>query len=90
MERTGRTDREMEIDPADGGPMPEGWDDWLRWAVLTPEESAAVLDRLLSMPLRDAHPVLDRIGRQVAFATRSLRPFAERHRVYTEPWHGGW
>lgn len=73
----------------DPDPTPDGWDEWLRLAALTPAESASILDELLtrvghSSSVPPGSSLADRIGRQVAFATRSLRPFAERHRIFTD------
>ena len=77
-----------EPDRRDAGPMPAGWDEWLGRAALAPEESASIMDDLLTNVVRQPVPAAlsapDRIGMQVAFAIRSLRPFAERYRIYTE------
>jgi|GEM_PF-805516 hypothetical protein len=76
-------------DDRDAGPMPAGWDEWLGRAALAPEESASILDELLTdvvrrSPVPAAPAVPDRIGMQIAFAIRSLRPSAERYRIFTE------
>lgn len=71
----------------EAGRMPDGWDEWLRQAALTPDESAAMLESMLAECAAASGPAMytagDRIRMQAAFAVRSLHPFTERHRIYT-------